>query len=111
MNGWIAAQYLCLFVADGVGFERDRRLHRGQRNKLEDMIRDHVPQRAGRVVIAAAKLDAELFGHGDLHMIDIVAVPDRLKNAVAEAEYQNILDRFFAEVMVDAVDLAFLQDL
>ena len=53
-------QYLRLLVADRVGLERNRRLHRGQRHELEDMIRDHVPQRAGRVVIAAALLDAEL---------------------------------------------------
>ena len=66
---------------------------------------DHVAQRAGVVVIAAAQLDAEGLGHGDLHVVDIAAVPDRLEDAVGEAEHQDILDGFFAEVMVDAVDL------
>ena len=73
------------------------------------MIRDHVTQGSGRVIIPAALLDAELFRHGDLDMVDIVSVPDRLEDAVAEAKDQNILHRLFAEIMVDAIDLPFVK--
>ena len=60
-------KYLRLFVAHGVGLERDRRLHRRQRHKLKNMVRDHVPQaRPSRNT--AAMLDAEFFGDGDLHV-------------------------------------------
>ena len=38
------------FAAHGVGVERIRRLHRGQRQQLEQMIGHHVAQRAGRFV-------------------------------------------------------------
>ena len=51
-------QHLRLFVAHGVGVERDRRLHRRQRDQLEEMVRHHVAQRTGRVVVAASLLDA-----------------------------------------------------
>ena len=75
------------------------------------MIRDHIPQGSGRIVITAAKLDAELFGNGDLNVVDEIAVPDRLKDAVAKPEDQDVLYGLFAEIMIDAVDLALLENL
>ena len=44
-------------------------------------------------------------------MIDVAAIPDRLENAVGKAEDQDVLNGFFAEVMIDAVDLFFREDL
>ena len=83
----------------------DRRLHRRQREELEHVVLDHVAQRAGLLVVAAAPLDAERLGDGDLHVVDVAAVPERLEDAVGEAEDQDVLDRLLAEVVVDAVDL------
>src|SRR3954467_2092951 len=42
-------------------------------------------------------------------MIDETPVPHRLEDAIAEAEDQHILDGFFAEVVIDAIDLALAQ--
>ena len=53
-------------------------------------------------------LHAEIFGHGNLNILDGVAFPERFKNRVREAERQEILHRLFAEVMIDAVDLGFV---
>ena len=72
------------------------------------MIRDHIPQGTRRVVIAAALLDAQAFGDGDLDVINVIAIPDRLKDAVAKTKYQNILNRLFAQIMIDAIDLSLL---
>ena len=105
------AQNFGLLVVHRGGVERNRRLHRGQADQLKDVIRHHVAQRAGPVVIIAAQFDAEFFRHRDLHVIDVAAIPHRLENSVGEAKRQNILDRLFAEVMVDAVNLIFLQHL
>ena len=44
-------------------------------------------------------------------MIDVAAVPDRLEDSVGEAERQDVLHRFFAQIVVDAVDLLFVGDL
>src|SRR5581483_392303 len=64
-------------------------------------------QRARLFVISAALLDAQGFSHRDLDVVNVVAVPDRLEDAVAEAEGQNVLDRLLAEVMVNPVSLLF----
>src|SRR5437764_9114559 len=38
-------------------------------------------------------------------MVDEVSVPDRLENAVGEAEGQDVLDGLFAQVVIDAEHL------
>ena len=104
-------EHLGLLVAHRVGVERNRRLHRGQGNQLEQVIGHHVAQRAGRLVITAARLDAHGLGGCDLHVINVAPVPDRLENAVAEPEHDDVLHRLFAEVVIDAINLALLQRL
>ena len=50
-------------------------------------------------------LDADGFRHGDLHVIDIAVVPQRFEDAVAEAKRQDVLNGFFAEIVIDSEDL------
>ena len=102
------AQHLQTLVAHRLCEERGRRLHRRHREQLEQMVLHHVAQRARRVVIATALLDADRLGDGDLHVIHIAAVPDRLEDAVAEPERHDVLDGLLAEIVIDAVDLRFL---
>ena len=59
------------------------------------------------VVIRAASLDADLLAHRDLDVVHVLLVPDRLEDAVGEAEDQDVLHRLLAEVMVNAEDLPF----
>src|SRR5213075_2656892 len=47
---------------------------------------------------------------GDLDVIDMIAIPDRLEEAVAKAQRHDVLDRFFPEEMVDAEHLRFGDD-
>ncbi len=54
-------------------------------------------------------LDPDRLGGGDLDVIDVVAIPDRLEDAIGEAQDQHVLDGLFAEVVVDAVDLVLAQ--
>ena len=75
------------------------------------MVLDHVAQRAGVVVVAAAVFDADGLRRRDLHAVDVTAVPDRLEDHVREAQRHDVLHRLFAEVVVDAVDLALVEDL
>src|SRR6516164_6395529 len=42
-------------------------------------------------------------------MIDVVAVPDGFEQPVREPQYQDILHRLLSEIVVDAIDLLFLQ--
>ncbi len=63
------------------------------------------------IVVAASLFHAHGFAHGNLHVIDVAPVPDRFENSVGEAEGQNVLDRFFAQVVIDAVNLLFVHHL
>ena len=57
---------------------------------------------ADPVVVGRTPGHADVFGHRDLHMVDVVAVPQRLVHLVGEAERQEVLDGLLAEVVVDA---------
>jgi hypothetical protein len=104
-------QNLELFVANPVGLEGDRRLHGRQAQDLEQVVLDHVAQAARLLEVAAAPLDADRLRPGDLHVIDEVVVPERLEDPVGEPEHQQVLDRLFSQVMIDAVDLLLVEDL
>ena len=54
------------------------------------------------VVVAAAAAEADVLGHRDLDVVDVVGVPDRLVQLVGEAQRQDVLHRLLAEVVVDA---------
>ena len=40
----------------------------------------------------------------------MAAIPDRLEDAVAEPQGQDVLDGLLAEIMIDAVDLALVEN-
>src|SRR5215467_13651149 len=70
------------------------------------MVRDHVPQCAGFFIETAAALDTDGLGNRDLNVVDMVAVPQRLEDAVGETQHQDVLDRFLAEKVIDPIDLS-----
>jgi hypothetical protein len=42
-------------------------------------------------------------------MVNMFPIPDQFKQYIAKAKYQNILNGFFAQIVIDAVNLDFLQ--
>ena len=73
------------------------------------MVLHHVPEAPRLLEVAAARLDAEGLGAGDLHVIDEAIVPDRLEDAVRESEHQQVLDGLLPEVVIDPVDLPLVE--
>lgn len=69
------------------------------------MILNHVAERAGFLVITAAASYACLFAQSDLDIIDGLSGPDGLEDRVGESEHEDVLDGFFAEVVVDPEQL------
>ena len=69
------------------------------------MVLEDVPDRTRLLVVGGAALDAEGLGDRDLDVVDELSVPDRLEDAVREPQREHVLDRFLAEVVVDAEDL------
>src|SRR5690242_12974179 len=92
-------------------WRRRRRLHRHQRHQLQHVVLHHVAQGAGVLVVAGAALDADRLGDRDLHVVDVLRAPDRLPQAVGEAECQDVLHGLLAQVVVDAEDLILGKDL
>ena len=81
------------------------RLHRGECEQLEEVALEHVAQDAGVFVVRGTVAYIEVFENGDLDVVDVVAIPQRLEDGVAEAEDDQVLDGVFAEVVVDAEQL------
>ena len=86
------------------------RLHRQQRDDLQQVVLEHVADRPDALVEAAPPLDADRLGHRDLHAAHVVPVPDRLEQHVREPEHEEVLDRLLAEVVVDAEDALLGED-
>ena len=95
-----------LFIPQGIRFERIRRLHRNKAKELHHVVLDHVANGAGFFVIIAASLNAQGLGNGDLHVIDVRIVPQRLEQDVGEAKRHEVLYRLLAEVVIDAEDIS-----
>ena len=73
------------------------------------MVLHHVAHGASLVVEACAAAYTHCLGHRNLYAANIGATPQRLKNGVTKAQHHEVLHGLFAEVMVDPVDLAFLE--
>ena len=70
---------------------------------------DHVAVGADALIEARAVVHGTRLGHVDLHMVDVVAVPDWLEHAVGEAQRDQVLHRLTAEEVVDP-EHAFLRE-
>ncbi len=110
-DGPEAAQHFHLGIAHHVGIERVGRFHRDEAEQLQEVILNHVPQGAGLFIIAGPGPDAFRFADGNLDMVDIFVVPDRLEDAVGEPDDHEVLDGLFAQIVVDAENLRFVEDL
>src|ERR1700733_1557222 len=111
MDGLNCLPDFYLFGAHCIGCEGDRRLHRHEAEEFHYVVLHDVAESARSLVERPATLDADALGCGDLDMIDIVAVPDVFEDAVGEAEDEDVLHRLLAEVVIDAEDLVFVEDL
>ena len=81
------------------------RLHRRRGHHLHQVVDDHVADRAHGVVEMTAILDAEGFGHRDLHAGDVVAVPQRFEHRVREPQEQHLDQAHLAQEVIDPVEL------
>src|SRR5262245_44288387 len=73
------------------------------------MVGNHVAQGARLIVVAAARFDAQGLGDRDLYVVDVAAIPQRLEDAVGKAKDEDILHRFLAEIVIDAINLVFAE--
>src|SRR5207244_1252480 len=75
-----------------------------------DMVLNHVSEHPGGVIVTAASFDSNCFGVCDLNVIHVAAIPNRLEDAVRESEHHQVLHGLFAEVVINTVNLLFVED-
>ena len=103
------AENFHLRVAHHIRIERVGGLHCDQAEQLQHVILHHVAQGPGFFVVAGPGPDAFRFTHRDLHMIDVLVVPNRLEDAVGEPDDHEILNGFLPQIVIDAEDLRFVE--
>jgi len=74
------------------------------------MILDHVAQAAALLIVARACTNAAVLGHGDLHMLDEIPVPQGFEDRIGKPLDEEVLHGLLAEIMVDAEHLRLLKD-
>ena len=104
-------EHVHLLVTHFIIVERVGRLHGNKAHDGQQVILHHVPQGPGVVIIVGPVAHPVGLRHGDLHVVDVVAVPDGLEQGVGKAKGQDVLDRLFAQIVVDAKNLGFVKDL
>ena len=71
---------------------------------MKEVVLEHIPECPDRVVEGSPSLDAERLGQGDLDIVDVVPIPNRLEQGVGKAKHQEVENRFLAEIVIDPID-------
>ena len=106
-----AAQHLDLFITDRGGIKTGGRLHRYRRQQLKHVVLHHIAQSACAIIIADAVFQPDRLSHGDLDIVDVGGIPQRLKHDVGKAQRQQVLHGFLAEIVIDAENALFREGL
>ena len=104
-----AFEHFCLLIPQHLGIEAGGRLHGDVRKNLQQMVLHDIAHGARLIVKLATPLDAEIFRHSDLHAFNELPIPQRLKKRICKAEEEQVLNRVFTQVMVDAKHVFFIE--
>ena len=75
------------------------------------MVLHHVAQLTHAVVISPTALNAHLFRNRDLNVINATLIPLGIDKAIGKSQHQKVLDRLFAQVMIDSIDILLIEKL
>ena len=73
------------------------------------MVLKHISDRTIIVVVVGAVAYPQGFRHCNLDIVDITIVPERFKNHIRKTQGHQVLYSFFSKIMVNPVDLIFLE--
>src|SRR5216684_4641663 len=85
----------------GFCLKRLRWLHRDQSEDFHRVVLQYVAERSGLFIKWSPRLDTHRFRNGNLYPLYVVPIPNRLEDSIAETKEQNVLHRFFAEIVID----------
>src|SRR5215472_19024634 len=86
------------------------RLHCQISKDLKEVVLDYIADGPSLIVKTSSTLYAEVLCHGDLDALDVVAIPKSFRKSVGEAEGQHVVYCSFAQIVVDAKDVRFVED-
>ena len=73
------------------------------------MVLYHIAHCARLVIIPPAPANTNCFSNGDLNVINELRIPKRFKQHIAKSHSHQVLNRFFTQVVVDAIHLIFAE--
>src|SRR5882724_7527561 len=100
-----ALQHLHTLITQCFYIRTRRRLHRDVAQQLHQVVLHNIAYRTHAVIECAASLNTKLLRHRDLHALDVLTVPDRLKKRIRKTKEDEILYRIFPKIMIDAKDI------
>src|SRR5262249_51513155 len=74
------------------------------------MVLEHIPQHPGSIIITGPAAQPHLLRDSYLDVVDIVPIPQWFKDSIGKTKNQQVLNCLFTQVMVNAVNLAFLKN-
>lgn len=80
-----------------------------QEGNLKNKITKNKIKRNLLIEISPAAFRPEGFLEGDCHRFDRIAVPDLLPHWVSEPKEHQVLNDFLSEVVIDAVEVVFVE--
>src|SRR5262249_24437588 len=78
-------------------------------HQLGQVVLHHVTDSAGLLIIGAAVFNAEIFRDCNLDALHRIPIPQGFEYWIGKTKRQQILYRLFAQVMIDAIDLGFIE--
>jgi len=102
-------EHFDFLIADGFAIGAGGRFHCQVRQHLEQVVLDDVANGANLFVKRSPALNSKILRHGDLHTLDMRAVPEGFEHFVRKAEEKHAMHRLFAQVMVDAENFVFVE--
>ena len=74
------------------------------------VILQYVAERPGLFIKWPPSLDTVGFRERKLYPLNVVPIPDRLEDSIAETKEENVLHRLFAEIVIDPKYLILRKD-
>ena len=74
------------------------------------MVLHDVADGARLIIEGPPPLNAEVLGHRDLHASNMLVIPDRFEETIAESEVGQIEQRLLAEVVINAIHPVLRED-
>src|SRR5215831_8596974 len=109
LQRWNSFEDFNLFVPQRFTIGSNRRLHRQVHQDLKQVILNNIADCASLIVECSSALNSEVFRHGDLYALDLIAVPERLEERILEAEEDHVMHWSFSQIMIDAEDVFLIE--